>query len=227
MFNSCQDSLGLDDNVRKNLLTADTVSKIIIRYDTTIIEKLIKVPDSVKIIRDTIIKVNPPEQFKPKYVKYSFSEFTEDKSGSSKSSQVIWYSTPTREMCLVDTSNYIPFIDMNLELSNPYNQFQNNQVLRKEIVQSIKLNVKKLIPYVQYFPLDGNSASQNFVEIVTKTDDYKFNTYNGKEINANFVIMDWLYRPGIMPKNTILYFSTEIAKNDYILHFVGTIEILY
>lgn len=211
---SCGDSLGIEDNYSKKLISGKDI-------------KDISYKEYVKITRDTLIfysdttihvdTVHYPVYDSVKNSKsYPTKGFVFDMYSLvySKNFQPDYY--PIMSMSSNITVEYIntkPILNISMDIqyaiqkSNPYFKEFN------ELPKSIKIELRGVTLFTNYlYYLDGEPGSGNFGSIVLINNSDNRLTYEGRNSNLSFYVKDYITSPD--DNNKVLYVSGVLVYNS-------------
>lgn len=196
MANSCVDPVGIDDNLIRNPINADTTvvadtirmldSIYVIRYDTLIVTK-----DSVIHRVDTVYM---PIYSNRSYIPVKrFSLMCREMYYESKDKSVLipWLSYIGTIKVEMDTMLTTPSLNIKIDISNPSNSLYMQGFSRQEMATEFRMLLDGFVFLGPPLQLDGVVGQNRSADITLKDSYNKTRLIKSSENAFNITIMDW------------------------------------
>lgn len=197
-LNACVDPVGIDDNIRKNLVSFDTTivsdtlylrdSIYFVRIDTIIANK-----DTIINRRDTIfLPIARNDYFEVKKYKITVNEMYAI-NGSMDYIQLPWGLYDGEVQIKADTNFTTPVFNIKLDLENKYNVFNKQNMIRKEMADGIKFNIIGFVPFGPPLILRGSPGDNKSAEIRLKNTYGTYRFIRSNEFPFHLIVLDWRF----------------------------------
>lgn len=219
---SCGDSLGIEDNYSKKLVSGKEIKEVSYK-------------EYVKITRDTLIfysdttihvdtvhypvydTVNSGRQYPTKGYAFDVYTLINSKYFQAYSSQ----SKLEQNTVTVDYINNKPIFNINLDIV--FNTYKNDQLYKhlNELPKSLKIDIRGVTLFPNYYyDLTGNLGSGSYGSIVLINDEGRSMIYDGVNSGLKFYIVRYITAPNDEKK--VLYLRAAIIydskKSDYMIY---------